>query len=39
MDFLTIPDKSQKEVKSDIESVADLFKYKNALIEVVKRYI
>ena len=37
--FLITPDENKKEIKNDIESVSDLFKYKNTLIEVVKRYI
>lgn len=37
--FLIIPDENKQEIRYDIETGNDLYKYKNALIEVVQRYM
>jgi len=36
--FLIVSDEAKKEIKYDIETVNDLFKYKSVLIESVRRY-
>jgi len=38
-DILILPDENKKEIRYEIDTVNDLFKYKSNLIEVVQRYI